>query len=86
MIYLILPTAAGHTALELAIRESRDWYGLPQTGTTRYCGEPRKDASGKYPFPVVDQDAEAFIRAYNNGKYADAVLVDTVEWPQEEEE
>ena len=86
MKYLILTTPAEHTALELAIRQSRGWYGKQdRTGTTRYCGEPRADADGNFPFPVIDQSAEDFVRGYDDGKYADAVLVESVEWPQKEE-
>lgn len=86
MTYLILPTAEAHAALELAIRESRAWYGKEtETGTTRYCAEPTPDANGKYPFPILDDAAETFIRAYDNGKYADATLTTTVEWPASDE-
>jgi len=85
MSFLILATAADHAALELAIRETRPWYGQPNTGTTRYCGEPREDKHGDYPLVVIDAAAEAAIREFDGGKYAEAELVESVEWPEEDE-
>jgi len=83
MTFLILPTDAAYVALEQAVRASRSWAGKEQqTGTFHYCGEPVPDVNGDYPFPIQDLAAEKFVRKFDNGKYADAVLVESVEWPE----
>lgn len=83
MKHLILSTQKAHRQLEQAIRVSRSWAGREfETGTSRYCGEPRKDVNGKYPFPIIDASAESFVREYKSGQYKTAKLAETVQFPQ----
>ena len=85
MKYLILSTQKAHREIEQAIRSSRSWAGREsETGTIRYCGEPRKDVSGKYPFPIIDALAENFIRSFDGGRYEKAKLVDSVTYLEDD--
>ena len=57
---------------------TRPWHGKP--GGTKAYASPRETASGQWAVPVVDEAASQFLAD------AGGTIVESVEWPQPEEE